>query len=256
MRNTKEILRLKALGRSHRDIARALGVGVATVSEAMGRARSAGLDWLAASTLSEADLDARLYPRVARSAARPLPDPASLDVELRKLGVTLRLLHHEYLEQHRDGAYGYTQFCEHYKAWKRTQLVTMRQVHVAGDKLFVDYSGKRPAIVAGATGEQVAVELFVAVLGASNYTFAEVTRTQTVADWTMSHVRALEYFGGVPAAIVPDQLKSGVTRPSRYDPGIQRTYDELAHHYGTVILPARPLTVTERACRWPTNPPD
>lgn len=247
MRKTREILRLKELQRSHREIARALGVGVATVSEVAGRAKAAQLDWAAASALSEAELEARLYVRAADEEERPLPDPATLDVELRKPGVTLRLLHHEYLERHSTGAYGYTQFCAHYKAWKQTQQLSMRQVHRAGDKLFVDYSGKKPSIVDVETGERVEVELFVAVLGASNYSYAEVTRTQTVADWVMSHVRALEYFEGVPAAIVPDQLKSGVTQSNRYEPGIQRTYDELAHHYDTVIFPARPVHPKDKA---------
>ncbi len=246
MRKTREILRLKELKRSHREISRALGVGGATVSEAAARARAAQLDWVAITAMSDAELEARLYPSSA-NIERPLPDPAKLDIELRKPGVTLRLLHHEYLEQNRVGAYGYTQFCAHYNDWKKTQSLTMRQVHRAGDKLFVDYSGKKPSIVDIETGERIEVELFVAVLGASNYTYAEVTRSQTVPDWVMSHVRALEYFRGVPAAIVPDQLKSGVTRSSRYEPGIQRTYDELAQHYDTVIFPARPLSPKDKA---------
>lgn len=247
MRKTREILRLKELKRSHREISRALGVGGATVSEAAGRARAAGLDWAAVAAMPDAELEARLYPRSGGDVARPLPDPATLDIELRKPGVTLRLLHHEYLEQNRVGAYGYTQFCAHYNDWKKTQSLTMRQVHRAGDKLFVDYSGKKPSLIDVETGERVEVELFVAVLGASNYTYAEVTRSQTVPDWVMSHVRALEYFCGVPAAIVPDQLKSGVTRSGRYEPGIQRTYDELAQHYDTVIFPARPLSPKDKA---------
>src|SRR6185436_9951619 len=110
-------------------------------------------------------------------------DPATLDIELRKTGVTLRLLHHEYLEHNGVGAYGYTQFCAHYNGWKATQLLTMRQIHRAGDKLFVDYSGKKPCIIDVATGERIEVELFIAVLGASNYTYAEATRSQTVPDW-------------------------------------------------------------------------
>jgi transposase len=247
MRKTREILRLKELKRSHREISRALGVGGATVSEVAARAKVAQLDWAAIAALGDAELEAKLYPRPVGEAERPLPDPAKLDIELRKTGVTLRLLHHEYLEQNRTGPYGYTQFCAHYKAWKKTQLLSMRQVHRAGDKLFVDYSGKKPSIVDVETGERIEVELFVAVLGASNYTYAEVSRTQTVADWVMSHVRALEYFEGVPAAIVPDQLKSGVTRSNRYEPGIQRTYDELARHYDTVIFPARPESPKDKA---------
>ena len=247
MRKTREILRLKELKRSHREISRVLGVGGATVSEAAARARAAQLDWAAVATMSDVELEARLYPRPATDVERPLPDPATLDIELRKTGVTLRLLHHEYLEQNRVGAYGYTQFCAHYNGWKKTQSLTMRQVHVAGDKLFVDYSGKKPSIIDVETGDAIEVELFVAVLGASNYTYAEVTRSQTVPDWVMSHVRALEYLRGVPAAIVPDQLKSGVTKSCRYEPGVQRTYDELARHYDTVIFPARPLHPRDKA---------
>lgn len=247
MRKTREILRLKELKRSHREISRVLGVGGATVSEAAARARAAGLLWAAVAAMTDAELDARLYPRPATDIERPLPDPATLDIELRKTGVTLRLLHHEYLEQNRVGAYGYTQFCAHYNGWKKTQSLTMRQVHLAGDKLFVDYSGKKPHIIDVETGEPIEVELFVAVLGASNYTFAEVTRSQTVPDWVGSHVRAFEYFRGVPAAVVPDQLKSGVTKSCRYEPGVQRTYDELARHYDTVIFPARPIHPQDKA---------
>ena len=123
----------------------------------------------------------------------------------------------------------------------------MRQLHRGGDKLFVDYSGKKPTIIDPTTGEVTAVELFVAVLGASNYTYAEATRTQQVADWIASHQRAFAFFGGVPAAVVPDQLKSGVTISCRYEPGIQRTYEEFAQHYGTAILPARPRHPRDKA---------
>ncbi len=167
MRKTREILRLKELKRSHREISRVLAVGGATVSEVAARAKVAQLDWAATVALSDAELEARLYPRSAGDIERPLPDPATLDIELRKTGVTLRLLHHEYLEQNRIGAYGYTQFCAHYNGWKRTQNLTMRQVHRAGDKLFVDYSGKKPSIIDVETGERIEVELFVAVLHGS-----------------------------------------------------------------------------------------
>jgi transposase len=158
----------------------------------------------------------------------------------------LRLLHEEYLAAHADG-YGYTQFAAHYRTWADAQKVTMRQVHRAGDKVFVDYSGRRPWIVDAKTGERIEVELFVAVLGASNYTYAEASLTQRSHDWIESHLRMLEFFGGVPRAIVPDQLKSGVVVASRYDPTIQRTYEELAQHYDTTILPARPAHPRDKA---------
>jgi len=246
MRKTREILRLKwLLQRSHREIQRATGAGLGTISDTATRAAAAQLDWAAVERLDDDALESRLYPP-SLTARRPLPEPAHMHIELRRTGVTLRLLHEEYLAAHADG-YGYTQFVAHYRTWAAAQRVTMRQVHRAGDKIFVDYSGKRPAIVDPATGDRVEVELFVAVLGASNYTFAEATRTQRSHDWIESHVRLLEHIGGVPGAIVPDQLKSGVVIASRYDPGLQRTYEELAQHYGTTILPARPAHPRDKA---------
>jgi transposase len=239
MRKTKEILRLKwTLGKSHRQVAASLNVGIGTVSEVLTRATAAGLEWGAVETLDEETLEQRLYPVHSPSERRPLQDPTYLHAELKRVGVTLKLLHAEYLEQHPDG-YGYTQFCRHYEQWLSRQRVVMRQVHRAGEKLFVDYSGKKPQVTDPKTGECIDVELFVAVLGASNLTYAEATRTQQSPDWIASHVRALDYIGGVPRAIVPDQLRSGVSAPCRYEPGIQRTYEDLARHYGTAIIPAR-----------------
>jgi len=246
MRKTREILRLKwLLERSHRQVKQATGVGIGTVTDLLNRARAARLTWAVVEQMSDDELEAGLYPAPA-TPARPLPDPAQLHLELRRPGVTLRLLHLEYLERHADG-YGYTQFCEHYTRWLERRRLTMRQIHRAGEKLFVDYAGKKPSIVDPKTGERIEVELFVAVLGASNYTFAEATATQRSPDWIGSHVRALEYLDGVPGAIVPDQLKTGVARASRYEPGIQRVYEELAQHYGTTILPARPAKPQDKA---------
>lgn len=178
---------------------------------------------------------------------RPRPDPIYLHTELRRPGVTLALLHVEYMQQHPTDGYRYTTFCKIYGDWHDRQRPVMRQTHVAGEKTFVDYSGDRPWIVDSNTGEVQPVELFVAVLGASNLTYVEATRTQTVSDWVPSHVRAFEYFGGVTRAVVPDQLKSGVTKACRYEPGVQRTYEELAEHYGTTILPARPAHARDKA---------
>src|SRR6202165_3718467 len=154
--------------------------------------------------------------------------------------------HLEYLEQHPD-VYRYTQFCEFYRRWLRRRGLSMRQVHRAGGKLFVDYAGTKPTIIDTTTREWIAVDLFVAVLGASNYTYAEATRTQQVPDWIASHQRAFQFLGGVTAAIVPDQLTSGVVVSCRHEPGVQRTYDEFAQHYGTVILPARPGKPKDKA---------
>ena len=247
MRKIREILRHKwSLGRSHREVAASLGVSVGAVSGAERRARAAGLDWPAVEGLGDDALEARLYGETAAQRRRPLPDPIYLHTERKKPGVTLALLHHEYLERH-PGGYGYTQFCEHYRRWCGERRLSMRQVHRAGEKLFVDYSGKKLHVVDPETGEIREVELFVAVLGASNFTYAEATATQQIADWIESHVHAFEFLGGVPGSVVPDQLKTGVTRACRYEPELQRSYEELALHYGTAILPARPAHPRDKA---------
>lgn len=248
MRKAREILRQKLqCGLSHRQVAASVGVSAGSVGDVIARAKRAHLDWAVVDALSEDALQRALYGRpLVGERTRPMPDPVYLHAELRRAGVTLALLHVEYLEKHHDG-YRYTAFCEHYKRWLDRQRPVMRQTHVAGEKLFVDYSGDKPRIVDPATGEAHEVELFVAVLGASNLTYAEATRTQTVIDWISSHVRAFEYIGGVSRALVPDQLKSAVTKSCRYEPGIQRTYDELAEHYGTTVLPARPMRARDKA---------
>jgi transposase len=248
MRQIREILRQKwSLGRTHREVAQSLGISSGAVGTTVLRARAAGLAWAQVEALSDEVLHARVYgPPTPPTRHRPVPDCAALHAERRKPGVTLELLHLEYLEQHPDG-YRYTQFCEVYRRWLHRRGLSMRQVHRAGAKLFVDYAGKKPTIIDATTGEVIDVELFVAVLGASNYTYAEATRTQQVPDWVASHQRAFQFFGGVTAAIVPDQLKSGVVVPCRYEPGLQRTYDEFAQHYGTVILPARPAKPRDKA---------
>lgn len=249
MRQLKEILRQKwVLGRSHRLIAQSVGVSAGSVGGALCRATAAGLDWSQVEELDETALEAKLYgpPPGTASVLRAMPDPAYIHAERRRPGVTLELLHLEYLEKHPDG-YRYTQFCEVYRRWAKRRRLSMRQVHRAGEKLFVDYSGKRPAIVDPATGEVIEVELFVAVLGASNYTYAEATRSQQIADWIGAHVRCFEFLDGVPRDVVPDQLKSGVTKACRYEPKIQRTYEELAGHYGTTVLPARPAHPKDKA---------
>jgi transposase len=248
MRHIREILRLKwRLNRSHRDTARSLGISAGVVASVLSRARLLGLTWDTVEALTDEALEQRLYgPKIPARTGRPLPEPAWMHTELRRVGVTLELLHLEYLQQHPAG-YRYSAFCAHYRDWLARQRLSMRQVHTAGEKLFVDYSGKRPDIVDPDTGAVRAVELFVAVLGASNYTYAEATETQRRADFIQSHSRTVEYLGGVPAAIVPDQLKSGVRDASRYEPIVQRTYEEWAAHYATIILPARPAKPRDKA---------
>jgi transposase len=249
VRHLREILRQKLeLKRSHREIARSIGVSSGGVSTASSRAKHVGLTWAEVQTLTDDALDEKVYgvKTKKRLGRARLPDGAYLHAELHRVGVTLQLLHLEYLEREPTG-YRYTAFCEHYKRWLAKQKPTMRHVHVGGDKLFTDYSGKKPSVVDPTTGEIVDVELFVAALGASNYTYAEATRTQQIPDWIASHVRAFEFLGGVPRAVVPDQLKSGVVGACRYEPVVQRSYQEMATHYGTVVLPARPAHPRDKA---------
>jgi len=248
MRHIREILRLKwILQRSHRETARSLGISAGAVASVISRATRVGLTWEALEGVSDETLEQRLYgPKITGRAARPEPDPAWIHTELRRAGVTLELLHLEYLGQHPDG-YRYSAFCAYYRRWLGRQRLSMRQVHKAGEKLFIDYSGKRAEIVDPTTGVVRPVELFVAVLGASNSTYAEATETQRSADFIQSHNRALAYLAGVPALMVPDQLKTGVREACRYEPILQRTYEEWAAHYGTAILPARPAKPRDKA---------
>ena len=248
MRRVREILRQKwVLERSHRAVAESVGVSAGAVGSVVARAKAAGLEWSDVESVGDDALEERLYgARVVSMQDRPKPDPVWIHVERKKSGVTLELLHLEYLENHPNG-YRYTQFCEYYRQWLKQRGLRMRQLHHAGDKLFVDYSGKRPTIVDPKTGEVVPVELFVAVLGASSFTYVEASLTQRGPDFIASHVRAFEYFGGVAKATVCDQLKSGVTTPCRYEPGVQRTYEEMARHYGTTVVPARPRKPRDKA---------
>ena len=177
---------------------------------------------------------------------RPLPDWPLLHRELKRPGVTLSLLWEEYRAVHRDG-YGYSRFCDLYRDWRGQLAPTMRQTHVAGDKLFVDYAGARADVIDGLTGEVRQAQIFVATLGASSYTYAEATWTQALPDWIGSHSRAFAYFGGVPRQVVPDNLKSGVVKACLYDPEVNRTYAGMAAHYDTAIVPTRPRKPRDKA---------
>lgn len=239
MRKIREILRLRfEADLSRRQIAVSVGCSRAAVADCLTRAAAAGLAWPLPAGLNEAALQARLYPPPMPRADYPLPDFAAVHAELARKGVTRWLLWSEYKAAHPDGLQ-YTAFCNQYRRWLAGQSAVLRQVHAPGDKLFVDYAGQTIGIVDRGTGEVRHAQIFVAVLGCSNYTFAEATWTQTLPDWLGSHVRALEFFGGVPGAIVPDNLKSGVTRAHRYEPDLNPAYQDLAVHYGVAILPAR-----------------
>jgi len=248
MRKIRDVLRLRAGGLSKRQIAASLNVGATSVGDYLRRARRAGLAWPLPEELSDEALDRRLFPPsvVVSTDRRPLPDWPALHQESRKPGVTLSLLWVEYRAAYPEG-YGYSRFCDLYRAWKGRLSPTMRQVHVAGEKMFVDYAGATLEVIDPDTGEVHAAQVFVATLGASSYTYAEASWTQTLSDWIGSHTRAFAYFQGVPAQVVPDNLKSGVTRACLYDPEINRTYADMAAHYGTAIVPARPRKPRDKA---------
>jgi transposase len=249
MRQTKEILRQKLqLGRSHREVAQSLGVGVGTITSTLARAEQVGLrKWAEVELLTEQALEERLYPsRPPAIRERRAPEWADIHTERKRPGVTLALLHAEYLENCPEG-YRYSQFCELYGHWRKRQRLSMRQVHRAGEKTFVDFAGDHPHLVDRKTGAHIDVELFVGVLGASSYTYAEATMTQQSEEFIAAHTRMLEYFGGASAVMVSDQLRSGVSRPCRYEPKVHRTYQEWAEHYGTVVIPARPRKPKDKA---------
>ncbi len=241
MRKIREVLRLKyECNRSNREIGHSCGIGSSTVSDYLQRARMAGLDWPLPDQLDDTSLERRLFPPATpRNESQFIPDFQKVhnDLQSRKK-VTLNLLWQEYKEQHPEG-YQYSWFCKSYREWAARLDVVMRHDHRAGEKLFVDYAGQTIDIVNPATGEVNKAQIFVAVLGASSYTYAEATAGQGIEDWIGSHVRAFSFYGGVPEAVVPDNLKSGVSKPNRYEPDINPTYNDLARHYQTVILPAR-----------------
>ena len=247
MRKIKEVLRLEAAGHSERSIARSLGISHSTVRLYRERARAASLAWPLPEGLSERELEARLFPPPPPSTqARPLPEWRSVHDELKKKGVTLQLLWVEYKEACPDGLQ-YSQFCERYRQWRGGLDLVLRQEHKAGEKVFIDFAGQTLPVIDRASGEVHEVQIFLGVLGASNYTYAEALWSQSLPEWIAAHVRMYEYFGGVPALSVPDNLKAGVTHPSFYEPDLNPTYQELAVHYGTTVLPTRTRKPRDKA---------
>jgi transposase len=249
MRKIREVLRLKhACGLSDRQIALATGLSRSTIKAHLKRADSCGIAWPLPPEIEDGALERRLFPtiEVARDVARPLPEWSEVQRELKRRGVTLQLLWEEYRAHHHDG-YGYSRFCDLYRAWLKTVSPTMRQSHAAGEKLFVDWTGDTVPVFDAMSGEERRAHIFVAVLGASNYTYAEARWSEALPDWIGVHVNAFTAIGGVPGAVVCDNLKAGVTATCRYEPGINRTYQELATHYRTVILPARPRKPRDKA---------
>jgi len=248
MRKIRDVLRLQADGLSKRQIADSLGIGATAAATYMQRAAKAGLAWPLPADLDDAALDALLYPPppLSNMPDRRLPDWTRIHSELKRPGVTLQLLWEEYRIAEPNGL-SRSWFCERYRQWEKRLSPVMRQTHVAGEKLFVDYAGTTIDIIDAETGEVHACQLFVAALGASSLTYAEATLTQTLPDWIGAHTRAFAYFGGVAAMVVSDNLKSGITKACFYEPAVNRSYQEMATHYGTAIIPARPRKPRDKA---------
>lgn len=240
MRKIRDILRLKHKNKlANRQIAKSLSIPKSTVADHLTRAKMAGLEWPLPNDMDDTMLERFLFPPPPSvSAHRPMPDFANVHQELKRKGVTLLLLWQEHKSQNPDG-YQYTRFCDLYREWKGKLNLSMRQVHIAGEKMFVDYCGLTVEVVDRTSGEARDAQVFVAVLGASNYAYAEATWTQSLPNWIGSHVRAFKYFGGAPQVVVPDNLKSGITKPCRYEPDTNPTYHDMAQHYGVAVIPAR-----------------
>jgi transposase len=251
MRKLREILRLKFQHRlSDRAIGRSCGVSHRTVADYVRRFVGSGLSWPLAEGFNDTTLQAMLFPEkasnLAASEPRSMPDMKCLHRELKRPGVTLYMLWEEYRQQEPD-SYGKTQFYQRYRTWANKLHPTLRQEHKAGEKVFVDWAGKKPEVVDPGTGKGRQVELFVSCLGASSLTYAQARRSQRLPEWIGAHVDMLEFFQAVPAIVVPDNTRSGVTRACRYEPDLNPTYQDFADHYQLAIVPARRYKPRDKA---------
>lgn len=243
MRKIHAVLRLHfQSGLSQREISRSQKIGYGTVANYLTRARNAALSWPLPEGMGERELELALFPESNPGAAQRRfaePDFALIHLELKRVGMTKQLAWEEYRQIHTDNGYSYSQFCHRYRTWVGRQRLSMRQHHVAGEKVFVDYCGPTVPVVNPSDGTFINAHIFVAVLGASNYTFANASCSQKEADWIDSHIKAAAYFGGWSTLTVPDNLKSGVTKTDRYVPVLNASYEQWADHYMTAIIPAR-----------------
>lgn len=250
MRKLKKILRLKYESKlSNRKIGTSLSISSSTVSIYINRAKLIGIEsWPLPADWDDIKLTQHfLQTKVTPRTAIPLPNWSVFHQELKKKGVTKQLLWQEYCERNPDNHYSYQQLCRIYKEWFGRQQPSMRQTHYYGEKLFIDYCGPTIPIVNPDTGECRGVQVFVAVMGGSNYTFAEATESQQLKDWVMSHVRAFEFFKAIPEILVPDNLRSGTTKACKFDPDLNPTYQQMAAHYNVAIIPARPLRPKDKS---------
>lgn len=249
MIKVREILRLRFSAElSVRQIARSQQLSVGVVSKYIQRAEALSLGWPLPENLSDQALLQRLQPEKPANSSQAFtePDFQHIHKELKRKGMTLQLLWEEYAEAH-PLHYSYSRFTVLYRAWRGAQQLSMRQVHLAGEKLFVDYCGPTMPVVNPGTGEVRMAQVFVAVLGASSYTYAEATWSQCLSDWLNAHARAFTFFGGVPRVVVPDNLKSAVTKACRYEPELNPSYQQLAEHYDVAVIPARPYKPKDKA---------
>lgn len=262
MSKLKQLIGLQSSNLSVRALARALDLSIGAVSKYLRAVKAAGIEAVEAQTLSETELEQRMFGPAKPDAPAKLvpPDCAWIHTELhRHRHVTLQLLWEEYSERYGAAAYRRSAFCDIYRRWEKRLKRSMRQRHFAGEKLFVDYAGRTVPIYVAGDRESFRAHLFVSAMGASGCAYAEATRSESLPDWLGSHVRAIEYYGAAPTIIVPDNPRVGVTRADRYEPQLQRSYEELAGHYGSVVIPARPYKPKDKSrveltvllvCRW------
>jgi transposase len=250
MRKIRDVLRLRlSAGLSIREIHRSTKLSVGGIQKLLTRAAALELDWPLPDELDDNQLAALFYPRSDTQASRryQMPDWTVVYQELKRPQMTKQLLWEEYTRQYPNRCYSYSQFCDRYRRWCGKQKRSMRQHHKAGEKCFVDYGGSTVPVVSAGTGEIRQAQIFVAILGASNYTFAEATWTQSLPDWLESHVRMLEFYGGCTEVVVPDNLRSGVSKACRYDPDLNPSYQQWAEHYNVAVMPARPYKPRDKA---------
>jgi transposase len=250
MRKIREVLRLRYEAKlSVRQINTSTKISVGAIQKLLTKAKELNLLWPLSAELDDVELAKLFYPKAdTRKASRfQIPDWPEVHKELKAKGVTKLLLWEEYCQQYPNRCLSYSQFCDRYLNWAKKQKRSMRQTHKAGDKLFVDYAGQTMPVVSSTTGEVRSAQIFVAVLGASNYTYAEATWSQSLPDWLASHVRTFEFIGGTPVMIVPDNLRSGVSKACRYEPELNPSYQQLAEHYSVAVVPARPYKPKDKS---------
>ena len=250
MRNIREILRLRlGAGLKYRQISHSTKASLGSIQTMLKRAQELGLSWPLPDELDDAALARLFYPSADVTVSRRHVDPdwSAVHQELKRKGVTKQLLWEEYTAAHPNRCYSYSQYCDRYRRWLKKQRRSMRQTHRAGEKCFVDYCGQTLPVIDPTSGEIREAQIFVGTLGASNYTYAEAGFSQTLPQWLASQSRMLEFFGGCPELIIPDNLRAGVSKPCRYDPDLNPSYQQWAAHYQVAVMPARPYKPKDKA---------